>query len=240
VTAYISGQAGVCACRIGDQWFVLRVGEDRPSPSSGAVARRILADADDLREARIASIEELPPLLDQARRQESALLCLTATLEGVHSADVNARMLAALRDVQPGPVLEFLRNRLYMAPFPPATIPAVGKLSEALGPGHCVRDMLEEAIQRQQAIRRVREVWDRLESAKFDPPASKDEWRWRLADEGWNWRLATGCDIAQVVAQEGAERGVVVDWAARVVAVDAGTRAAIPDGSYEPRCMLAA
>ena len=71
------------------------------------------------------------------------LLYLTATLNGTHSASVGEQMISELERVEPGPILEFVRNRMYIAPLPPDKVNNIDLLMAVIGPEHPFSAMLE-------------------------------------------------------------------------------------------------
>ena len=106
--------------------------------SARSQVRHLLADADDLAEREVESVDAAQALLNEAWHSDTALQLLLLTIDP--AADAESRSLAG-RDLEEllasEPVYRFVRDRLYAAPLPAEILPFARQAQQSISTNQC-------------------------------------------------------------------------------------------------------
>jgi tetratricopeptide (TPR) repeat protein len=183
--ALVSGQAGVAVLLEGSSVSSLHMDSAQLVPRSQADIVHLLGDASDIIELDGSDTKAATTALRLAWEKERALHLVLILLDT--EADIEARTLSAecLEEFLTNPlVLEFVEDRLYVAPLP-ARADLTGAMRLATGTnGAFVTNLLERLREHQPEIGHYREAWEDLPSDRFGDAEAKARFGHALVNIG--------------------------------------------------------
>lgn len=220
--ALISGQAGLAVVVDGDHVVSIDAGTHRRITRSAHEWPYIFSDSSDVCELSDVSEADIVRELDLAWHRDRGLHLLLMLLDPEADRKVRRESAGYLEQfVTDALVLEYLRNRLHVAPLPEsADLP--GALRIAKKYQHRVISALLDAISEEQpAIRNCRQAWDILPPDLFGSSAEKEAFGFRAVENGLFTAVSSGKEVNHSQFSASDDRLIGKRWRREIRALQA-------------------
>ena len=183
--ALISGQAGIAVLIDGDQYTSIEVPFYEPVQRTGQDVGYLVGDATDLLELENTSSENVAQELGIAWRKDRSLQLALIALDGQADPENRAsaaRCLASL--LSDAATIDFLENRLFVAPLPEAANLETALKLAALSESREFARILLTVSDAQDSIRKIRLAWDAMRPDVFGGPVQKERFGFAAVQSG--------------------------------------------------------